>query len=144
MCCRHWVVCGVDVSVHQISLCTRVALCALLLWGSSPGFELSFLPSQRRGALLGKAGGLEEFVAFSCSHFAASESMLARGKVKLFLQVCATNAGDNEAKAGVGDEAEQDTNDKGECQSKLLSDSFWPKNVWFTSMLLCMLNFNSL
>lgn len=49
--------------------------------------------------------------------------MLARGNVKLFLQVCTTNTGDHEAKAGVGDEAEQDTNDQGKCPSKFLSDS---------------------
>lgn len=84
-----------------------------------------------------RAGGVR------CFHFAASESTFARGKVKLFLQVCSTNAGDHEAKAGVGDEAEQDTNDKGKCQSKLLSGSSWPMNTWFASVLLHVLNFNS-
>lgn len=83
-------------------------------------------------------------IASSCSCFAASDSVLARGNVKLFLQVCTTNTGDHEAKAGVGDEAEQDTNDQGKCPSKFLSDSSQLKSVWFTSVLLHVLSCNSL
>lgn len=59
----------------------------------------------------------------ACSHFAASESTVASGKVQLCLQVCTTHAGDHEAKAGVGDEAEQDTNDQAKCPSKFLLTS---------------------
>lgn len=58
-----------------------------------------------------------------CSHFAASESTVASGKVQLCLQVCAAHAGDHEAKAGVGDEAEQNTNDQAKCPSKFLLTS---------------------
>lgn len=69
--------------------------------------------------------------------------MLARGNVKLFLQVCTTNTGDHEAKAGVGDEAEQDTNDEGKCPSKFLQAA--PSlGVWFTSVLLHVLSCSSL
>lgn len=81
------------------------------LWGASPGGE-PFPPRWRRGS--------QEGLGVACSHFAASESTVASGKVQLCLQVCAAHAGDHEAKAGVGDEAEQDTYDQAKCPSKSL------------------------
>lgn len=74
----------------------------------------------------GWTGIVQDFLrvwGVACSHFAASESTVASGKVQLCLQVCAAHAGDHEAKAGVGDEAEQDTNDQAKCPSKFLLTS---------------------
>lgn len=82
------------------------------LWGALQGAE-PFPLCWRRGSQEGVGG----------SHFAASESTVASGKVQLCLQVCAAHAGDHEAKAGVGDEAEQDTNDQAKCPSKFLLTS---------------------
>ena len=71
-----------------------------------------------------------------CSPFAAGESAVASGKVQLCLQVCAAHAGDDEAKAGVGDEAEQDTNDQGERPSKFLPNGSQPDGERFFALTL--------
>lgn len=103
-----------SVLLTVVSLCVppdqSLSLVGCLTWGRA-------LPTPLEE---GKPGGLG---GVACSHCAASESTVASGKVQLCLQVCAAHAGDHEAKAGVGDEAEQDTNDQAKCPSKFLLTS---------------------
>lgn len=76
----------------------------------------------------GEAGG----VGVCCSRVAA-----ASGKGRLSLQVCAAHAGDHEAEAGVGDEAEQDTDDEGKRPSKCLPRSSRPDGQRFLALTCC-------
>lgn len=68
---------GMVLTVVSACLSTR-SVHALLLRGSLPGCEPFFLPSRRKGPLMGEGWSVW---GVSCSRFAASESTVASGKV---------------------------------------------------------------
>lgn len=92
------------------------------------GWVSPFPHPSAEGTPDGEAGGAGVY----CSCVAA-----ASGKGQLCLQVCATHAGDHEAEAGVGDEAEQDTNDEGKCPSKCLPSGSRPDGLRFLALTCC-------